>query len=77
VAGPDVLFSLLMDLEEQGVQLGSCGGSLVVAPAGKLSMRLRHELRRYKKELLKEGRLQSCHPVPVAAACLQGLVEVL
>jgi hypothetical protein len=77
VAGPDVLFSLLLDLEEQGTQLGVVDGELVASPPDKLSMRLRHELRRYKGDLLKGGRLSLAHPLQVVTANMAGQVEVL
>jgi hypothetical protein len=79
VAGQDVLFSLLMDLEEQEVQVAVVAGTdqLLVAPPQKLSMRLQGELRRHRHALIKERRLTQLYLEQAVFLLATGQAEAL
>ena len=75
---PEVLFSLLMDLEERQVSVYAAGDRLVIHPASRLSMRLKADLRRYKNDLLREGNLEPIIlPPGTVMAVLLGDAEAL
>ena len=79
MVGPDVLFNLLLELEEKEVSIAVLAGSdqLFAAPPGKLSMRLAGDVRRYRKELIKERKLPQISVPQAVFLVLNGKAEAL
>ena len=70
------VFDLLMELEEAGVTtIVTDGRHLLLQPGSKLSLRLRQEVRRYKKELLQSN-IQRLD-VPPGVYVVAGDVEIV